>query len=151
MIPSFETEPGEEGWLQLPPGIHEATWQEVVQRYGTSERRNEILAGLLRALRALKAAGCRRVYIDGSFVTSKEVPEDFDGCWDVEGVDFDQLDPVLLVFDDKRAAQKAKFEGEFFVSSSVADSIGTLFIDFFQHDRNGRPKGIILINLEALP
>jgi len=47
---------------------------ELVERFGTNERRREILAGLLRALQALKAAGCRRAYVDGSFVTSKEVP-----------------------------------------------------------------------------
>jgi len=68
-------------------------------------------------------------------------PGDFDGCWDQTGVDFDALDPVLLDFDGHREAQKARFGGEFFIAT--AD-----FIDFFQHDRDGRPKGIIRIDLE---
>ena len=79
MIPPFEIDPGEDGRYQLPPGIHLATWPERVERFGTNERRNEIFAGLLRALQALKAAGCQRAFVDGSFVTSKEVPGDFDG------------------------------------------------------------------------
>ena len=86
-IPPFEAEPGEDGRLQLPPGVHVATSHELAQRFGTNERRREILEGLLRAVQALKAAGCRRVYVDGSFVTSKELPRDFDGCWDDAGLD----------------------------------------------------------------
>jgi len=54
---------------------------------------------VLQALRLLREAGCGRAYVDGSFVTAKEVPGDFDGCWEAEGVDFDLLDPRLLTFD----------------------------------------------------
>jgi hypothetical protein len=147
VIPAFENDPGEDGRYQLPPGIHGATWPELVERFGTNQRRGDILGGLLRALRALKAAGCRRAYVDGSFVTSKEVPGDFDGCWDHDGVDFDALDPVLLDFGGHREAQKAKFEGEMF----IADAPGNRFLEFFQLDRDGRPKGIIQINLPDIP
>ena len=38
-----------------------------------------------------------------------------------------------------------------FVASSQADPLGTLFLDFFQHDRNGNAKGIVQIELESLP
>jgi hypothetical protein len=151
VIPPFAKEPGDEGHFQLPPGIHSATWQEVADRFGTNDRRAEILAGLLDALQALKIAGCRKAYVDGSFVTSKEYPGDFDGCWDDTNIDYDLLDPVLLDFADKRAAQKKKFDGEMFVASWQADPLGTLFLDFFQHDRNGNAKGIVQIELESLP
>ncbi len=103
-----------------------------------------------RALRALKKAGCARAYIDGSFVTSKELPEDFDGCWDHEGVDVDALDPVLLDFSDRRAAQKEKFRGELFIAATPADALGHRFLDFFQLDRDGRPKGIVQIGLKEM-
>jgi hypothetical protein len=147
VIPPFETDPGENSRYQLPPGIHVGTWPELVERFGTNERRRETLAGLLLALQALKTAGCQRVYVDGSFVTSKEEPGDFDGCWEHDGVDFDVLDPVLLDFDGHREAQKAKFEGEMF----IADAPGNRFLEFFQLDRDGRPKGIIQINLADIP
>lgn len=147
MIPALAADPGDYGYFQLPPGIHVATWQELAERFGSNARRREVLTGLLRALRALKAAGCRRAYVDGSFVTSKEAPGDFDGCWDHDGVDFDVLDPVLLDFDGHREAQKAKFGGEMF----IADAPGNRFLEFFQMDRDGRPKGIIQINLTDIP
>ncbi|MDP1647320.1 MAG: hypothetical protein Q8M01_03840 [Rubrivivax sp.] len=79
-----------------------------------------------------------------------EVPGDFDGCWDRDGVDFDALDPVLLDFEGQREAQKDKFEGELFIAATQADELGTRFLDFFQRDRDGRPKGIIQIDLEEL-
>src|ERR1700677_924888 len=71
MIPKFD----ERG--NLPPGIHHATWSEIVTRYATSTRRRDLLDGLLDALRSLKAAGCATAYLDGSFVTAKAHPDDF--------------------------------------------------------------------------
>lgn len=112
-----------------------------------------------RALGALRlhsaqtrAAGCRRSYIDGSFVTAKEAPGDFDGCWEVAGVDPDLLDPVLLNFANRRAAQKAKYGGELFPAEGSADPFGTRFLDFFQRDKDtADPKGIVGIDLGGLP
>jgi hypothetical protein len=111
-----------------------------------------LLSGLKAALDALRAAGCRRAYIDGSFVTAKERPADFDGCWEVDGVDLARLDPVLTTFAQRRAAQKRKYGGELFPADWPADAHGTSFLDFFQRDRaSGRPKGIIAIDLGDLP
>jgi hypothetical protein len=102
-------------------------------------------------LERLRAAGCRRVYIDGSFVTAKEVPGDFDACWEMVGVDADLLDPVLLIFADRRAAQKARFGGELFPAEWGADPHGTRFLDYFQQDKlTGERKGIVALDLEGL-
>jgi hypothetical protein len=49
-------------------------------------------------------------------VTEKIHPNDFDGCWDSTNVDAALLDPVLLNFDNGRAAQKKKFRGEMFIA-----------------------------------
>lgn len=146
MIPSFAPTGN------LPPGIHEARWDEFVGRYGFTSQRLTLLAGLKAALDSLRIAGCRRVYVDGSFVTSKTIPGDFDACWEVAGVDPDLLDPVLLTFAHQRAAQKAKYRGELFPAESAADPFGTRFLAFFQRDkRTGDPKGIVAIDLGGLP
>jgi hypothetical protein len=80
------------------------------------------------------------------------VPGDFDASWDPVGVDPDRLEPVLLDFRGIRAAQKAKYGGELFVSSAVADLLGTRFLDFFQRDAiTGRPKGSVAIDPESVP
>jgi hypothetical protein len=114
--------------------------------------RRALLAGLRAALEVLRAAGSRRVYIDGSFVTAKQRPNDYDGCWDIEGVDPDRLDHVLLTFDRGRAAQKAKYRGELFHAQFHGGGSGITFLEFFQIDKEtGNPKGIIVIDLRELP
>ncbi len=94
----------------------------------------------------LRLAGCSTIYLDGSYVTGKPKPGDFDACWDPSGVDPAKLDPVFLQFSNGRAAQKAAFKGEFFPSSMLCADVGQAFVDFFQKDRfTGKQKGIISI------
>ena len=146
-IPDFDVATG-----NLPAGIHVATWEEVEAAFGSSARRQRLLAGLLRAMQALRAAGCTRAYIDGSFATAKDAPGDFDACWEAQGVDPNSLDPVLLDFSNRRAAQKAKYGGELFIANQAALPAGTAFLDFFQRDKStGEAKGIVAIDLGNLP
>ncbi len=134
----------------LPSGIHLATWQQVEELLAFNDRRRELLAGLKRACKPLQQAGCQRIYIGGSFATSKEFPGDFDVCWEDDSVDFvklKDLDPVLLDFKNHRAAQKAKYDGELFPAGSIVSMDGKTFLEFFQQDRDGNSKGIIAIDL----
>ena len=113
--------------------------------------RDRLLTGLAAAMIPLKASGCHRLYIDGSFVTRKEFPNDYDVAWEPAGVDLSKLksiEPVFFNFHNLRAAQKAKYFGEFFPSSVAADPAGNTFLEFFQIDKStGNPKGIIALDL----
>ncbi len=140
MIPSFRRNG------TLPPGIHWTTWEEFVHRFGGNAHRRALLMGLKAALNNLRQAGCKEAYIDGSFVTSKEEPQDFDACWSKVGVEPEKLDPVLLDFSQERAAQKAKYGGELFIAQAAA-SEQHVFLGFFQRDRRNQRKGIIGIEL----
>ena len=146
MLPNFDADGN------LPPGIHPATWAEIEDRFGTTEHRRRLLSGLRQAALALKAAGCSMLYLDGSFVTSKDTPNDFDGCWEVSGVKGTLLDPVLLNFDAGRLAQKLKYRGELFPASAQAevDAPWRTFLEFFQQDKDtGNPKGIVAFDLRT--
>jgi hypothetical protein len=147
VIPDFD----ESG--RLPPGEHPANWQQVAERFGTSPKREELLTGLYAALTALKTAGCQTVYLDGSFVTAKQEPGDFDACWEASGVNASQLDPVLLDFSNQRLKQKLKYGGELFVASQIADpNTMDAFLDFFQTDsESGDRKGIVVLDLRSFP
>ena len=135
----------------LPPGVHWANWEELKVRFGNTPWRQRLMEGFRAAMGNLKDAGCRTVYLDGSFVTSKVHPNDYDACWEEAGVDPTALDPVLLTFDAGRATQKAEYLGELFPASIIADSEGLSFLEFFQTDKEtGRPKGIIAIDLGGL-
>ena len=135
----------------LPPGIHLASWAELVERFGGNSTRSNLLDGLRASLEKLRDAGRRTAYIDGNFVTDKEHPNDFDACWEEAGVNPYLLDPVLLTFDPGRATQKAKYSGELFPASIVADAEGLSFLEFFRTDKNtGERTGIVAIALEEL-
>lgn len=136
----------------LPPGEHDAAWEEIASRFGGNERRDRLLEGLRVALGELQRIGCRRAWIDGSFVTDKPEPNDYDACWWwEEDMNLTALDPVLLDFEWPRAAQKARYGGELFVAQAAADARGVTFRDFFQRDQDDSPKGIITITMEASP
>ena len=147
MIPDFD----ENG--KLPPGIHFCTWEEFTDRFGTTLRRLRLINGLKLAMEQLQTAGCQFIYINGSFVTEKLNPGDFDACWDANGIDIHYLESLapVLYNPQRTAQQKAKYGGEFFRSDLPADSYGTSYLDFFQFDtRTNTIKGIIAIDLSRL-
>ncbi len=133
---------------RLPPGEWTAPWDEIEAIFGTTDWRRHLLDGCHRALASLKAAGCRRAWIDGSFVTSKAHPGDIDGCYDPVGVERGLLHPALLDLSPGRPAQKSEFGCEFFPNIIEAGS-GAYFVEFFQQDRDGRVKGIVVVDLET--
>jgi hypothetical protein len=133
---------------RLPPGIYWVTWQTLARSFGFSERRVVLLKGLRESLLRLKAAGCRTVYVDGSFVTAKREPADFDACWATQGVDPEKLDRVFLDFSDSRAGQKLRFGGEFFPVDLPEGRTGKVFLEFFQTDKEtGERKGLVAVDL----
>jgi hypothetical protein len=58
---------------------------------------------------------------------------------------------VFFDFDNDRAAQKARFGGEFFPSHVREAMSGRMFREFFARDRNGREVGIVEVDLSTLP
>ena len=90
-----------------------------------------------RSLILLAQAGCQLVYIGGSFVTSKEYPNDFDAWYDDMPISYGTLDPI---FDD-RDALKVEFGGELFTSPPF---------QFLQKDKNGNSRGIVALDPREL-
>jgi hypothetical protein len=130
--------------------MHAATWAEIQGRFGGNERRQAMLAGLARVLALLADVGCRRVWLDGSFATSKADPGDFDLAWDLAGVDFDALarrDPVLDPLFPDRAAQLRRYGGECF---AISEPVTSGVVATFRRDRLGREKGIVVVELANL-
>jgi hypothetical protein len=145
MLPAFDPLTG-----YLPSGVHPASWAETRARFGTNTHRNRLIDGLERALKNLAGAGCRSVILDGSFVSTKHKPKDYDAAWDPVAVDPNKLDPVLLDMKNGRAAMKMKYGGEFFPATAQATA-GVRYREFFQSDRNGIVKGVVEIDLTTLP
>lgn len=58
--------------------------------------------------------------------------------------------PALLDTRAPRQAQKQMYGGELFPAEFPADATGNRFLEFFQIDREGNAKGIIVIDLVRL-
>jgi hypothetical protein len=80
---------------RLQPREHPATWEKVVDRFGWNSRRQQLIDGLAEALKCPADARCNRVLINGSLVTDKEEPVDFDVTWDPTGVNLEVRDEDL--------------------------------------------------------
>jgi hypothetical protein len=136
----------------LPAGVHAWAWVDFLAAFAWNPRRALLASGLYRALQDLKAAGCRAAVVDGSYVTAKELPGDYDMAFDPTGVDGAQVDSVLLRHADGRKAMKAKYFGDIFPWGSIAcTTTGMIYQEFFQKDRDGRAKGVVLLNVRVLP
>jgi hypothetical protein len=106
-----------------------------MERFVINRHRQRLATGLAAALRKLGVAGCRRVIIGGSFVTTKEKPNDFDGWYEDFGLDPNILDPLFV---ENVNDQQIVFGGRLFDLPS--------YEGFFQTDREGRPKGVIALD-----
>ncbi len=127
MLPPFD----EFGYL--PRGIHPASVEEIISRFGHGSPEREVeareLADLVDWARKNHVG---RLIVNGSFVTDKQVPND--------------IDVVLLPCQDERQ-QKPMFEAEqvwpfiqILIAADEAD-LKCWAADDFGTDRNGRPKG----------
>jgi len=143
----------EDGYLD--EGEHPAGWELIATTFGTGERRRLLLEGLLMLLRDLRAAGVTEVWLDGSFVTDDPEPRDFDVCWSPIGVDKSRLPPEFgygqaAALDPELSnhdLRKLKYRGDVFVQlPPFAD-----FVDVFRKDREGRPRGIVKIDMRSVP
>jgi hypothetical protein len=142
MLPAFDQLTG-----YLPAGEHAASWTEFVDRFGWNSHRTHLLEGMLRMAKNLKEAGCGFLLIDGSFVTAKELPSDYDACCDFSGINIGKID---LDFFGGRTEMKLKYFGELFPDHHQADDLYT-YREFFQSDRDGAPKGVVRLLMESLP
>ncbi len=132
----------------LPAGMHEATWDEVVARSGSTPKRQALLVGMRTALRALAHAGCMRVYLAGSFVTAKAEPGDWDGCWEEAGVRVVRLPKEIA--QGNRLMMEAHYGGELYRAHDITIT-GENFVIFFQHNRAMQSVGIVALNPSRVP
>lgn len=146
MIPGFNKDG------LLPKGIHEASWIEFYERFEGNIKRKRLLAKIKEVAIILKSVGCINFYIDGSFVTNRQRPGDFDACWDKEGVDLKKLNkdaPLLRHAPNAFLGEHCKsvYNGDVFsVDRLVADPESEerppetiSFLEFFQIDNRLNP------------
>ena len=129
MIPPFD----EHGYL--PSGIHPATLDEVVARFGCESEIRRVQMQSLRWLVDLaRRAGVLRLIINGSFVTDVLEPND--------------VDCVLLIgsgFPQDQVAEAELLSGLPFLELSLVNQADfrMLVDEFFATDRHSVAKGMV--------
>ncbi len=143
MIPDFVNISGSP-WPLLPPGIYDSDLNEIYIRYVFNATRKAQYDGMVKGIENLFLSGCSQVFLDGSYISGKPFPNDYEICWDISFVNPNLLDPVFFDFSNGRLNQKNKYFGEFFPASIVEGLSGKPFLEFFQTDKNtGKAKGIL--------
>lgn len=93
------------------------------------------------------------MYLDGSFVTDKDRPNDVDGCYDlaedVTAEDLRRLAPIFPPNPSNRAEAKRRFGVDLFPAAATERGSGQPFLRFFQTDREGRERGVLSVELRA--
>ena len=121
----------------LPPGIHPASMDECIARFGVgSEQREAQAHSLLWLVPMCRRAGITKILINGSFVTSRRDPND--------------VDVVLLQSPayepDSTAAADLTAGLPFLEIKIVAEEEYRFFAEkMFASDRDMIPKGILEI------
>jgi hypothetical protein len=145
MIPDFDADGN------LPPGIYQATLAEIEARFTYNLKRKGHYERLRLLRDDLEAIGCKTIYIDGSFITQKALPNDMDICWESAGVDLNyafSLMPILWDFSNGRYEQQKKYHADIFPANCIEGSFSIFFLDFFQFDKKtGNAKGIIKLEI----
>jgi hypothetical protein len=134
MLPAFDE------FGNLPPGIHRATIEDVVQRFGAGSPERDVEGQeLLQFIEWARRAGVRRLVVNGSFVTATPAPND--------------VDLIILPGPDYPRDQPSDIDEEVrwpFLQVLVAadeDDMERWALLDFGTDRKQRPKGVVEVIL----
>lgn len=137
MIPDFE----ENG--NLPPGIYVASIEELVKRFGGSK--SLVRSNLTKSLRTfynfIKFEPCE-VYINGSYTTNKLSPADID-ILVIRSPEFlDNINAMIRLGQFVKHRKDYGLHIKSLVKSRDDETIENS-LEWFQHDRENKAKGII--------
>ncbi len=146
-IPAFR----EDGWL--PEGHHNATWEEIIERFSGAlgSQRNNVMQQLISWRDALRAKGISgRLILNGSFISAKIAPNDFDALfiWDVNAREIIENDSEAKGLIDYLACKQSGFDLLAFAEDVLAAYPNWVPLDAFDRDKlTGVYKGVLEVRL----
>ena len=144
MLPAFNSDGN------LPEGIHVATAEEIFLRFVTPSARRQWLGEQLRSLLALAESTrhLARVFLWGSFVTGKEVPNDVDVLL-VMTADFavEALPPQQQVLFDHTQARLRFHADVFWTKVSIDAAVLHLWLETYQTGKDFTRRGIVEVTV----
>ena len=147
MVPAFVSLIGHNAQV-LPTGLHYVNFREFRASFVFNPQRAWLFDGFKAACHDLRLAGCARIFVGGSFVTSKESPSDYDACWDPVGVAAD-LQPIL--YDENLLLERReRYRGDLLISGCDPGPSGEFFRFLSRDKTTGEERGMIGIKLKLL-
>jgi hypothetical protein len=131
--------------------LHETillSYEEFKHHFGTNQRRINQINNALKFFRLFHSCGCQTVFVDGSFVSKKENPEDIDLCFDLTDMDVEKIRKVFPQFFEPN--EIGKIHREFQCHILHFDKNFTVYFDFLHEDRNGNPKGLVRLDIKNI-
>lgn len=135
MLPPFATSG------RLPPGKHEATVPDFIDKFCSNNERKRYLGAFLALVQFATNAGAQDLLIGGSFVSSKPEPND--------------LDCVVVLERDSQIPEERKsikLEGltvDVFYCSAEQKEILASFVKLFSHSKDGSEAGFVIVHLRS--
>jgi hypothetical protein len=130
----------------LPLGVHQATLDEVLRRFGMNSLRRRIVARRLERVYNL-AHGTGQVakfVIFGSFVTAKPEPRDVDIFMLMEDTfDVSRVEGKAKIIFDHMAAENAEGASVFWLRRATALGGEQAAVEHWQIKRDGTRRGIV--------
>lgn len=130
----------------LPVGIYQATLEEVLDHFGKGSLQRQLVASRLNKIyRLVESTGkLSRFIIYGSFITSKESPNDVDVFLVMED-DFNKDDykgNILRIFEHLQTENKMK-ASIFWMLETAVKVNEEIFIEGWQNKRDNTKRGIV--------
>lgn len=135
----------------LPPGVYDAEWTELVQRLSGGPRRADLTGQLGRTFGILHKAGVTDALVAGSYVGTKFWPGDVDIAVlpTARGRTFDV--PALQRKVANVAPDVHVYPGWSVVpnAQTLGHRAGENFVEFFLHDRANVARGALLLKPQS--
>lgn len=147
MIPQLISQRGSSKQV-LPVGLHYVSLREFRDVFAFNTHRAWLFEGLKDACYDLRKAGCARIFVGGSYVTSEVHPGDYDACWDPVGVS-SELDPVFYE-DALQGRRRDRYRGDLLIGGCDPGPPGQWFRFLSKDKITGEERGMIGIKLRLL-
>ena len=126
----------------------ELTLAEFEQHFGTNDWRKERIKNALIFFEIFSSCDCQTVYIGGSFVSTKNFPDDIDLCFDLGDVDYDKLSKAFPDFIDFNKIGEIRRNLKCHILHF--DNANLQYLRMLEKDKDGNPLGLVKINLKEV-
>jgi hypothetical protein len=127
--------------------IHPA-YEKFLNLFATNARRRQMIVNALPFFRIFYSCSVQIVYIGGSFVSTKKLPEDIDLCFDITPIDEIKLRTEFPQFLDPNAIGSIRRDLRCHIFHF--DALDREHFDLLSGDREGNPKGLVRLELKEI-